>query len=109
MEGEQLLIQAASGDKSAIVKLGELVETHMKSSFGIILKALTVGKIAEQLEQNFDGRLSSDRILGRCEMANNLWNSLEDYVADKDRLLLPIPDTEPFNENIAEEPEPKSY
>jgi hypothetical protein len=55
-----------------------------------VLKALTAGRASAELASNRDGKLSSDRILGRIEMADSLWSDLEQFVLDKDAQLRPI-------------------
>jgi hypothetical protein len=48
-----------------------------------------VGRISTELNQARGSLTSSDRILGRLEMAENLWNDLEQFVIDKDNLNRP--------------------
>ncbi len=86
---EERLASAGRGDVSAIIHLRDLVERTLKGEFGAILKALTVGRTSRELAENRDGKLSSDRVLGRIEMAELLWNDLEQYVIDGDSLLVP--------------------
>lgn len=73
-----------------IIYVGELVERILKSEFGAVIKALTAGRTSAELSANKDGKLSSDRILGRLEMADNLWNDLEQFVLDKDAQMAPM-------------------
>lgn len=86
---EEKLASAGRGDASAIIALRDIVERTLKGEFGAILKALTVGRTSRELAENRDGKLSSDRVLGRIEMAELLWNDLEQYVMDGDALLVP--------------------
>lgn len=83
---------AGCGRKEAehIIYVGQLVERMLKSEFGAVLKALTAGRTSAELSANRDGKVSADRILGRCEMAESLWGDLEQFVLDKDSQLRPI-------------------
>jgi hypothetical protein len=84
---EERIAGAGRGSIQEIVYLGELVENTLKGEFGAIIKCLTAGRVSEELNKSKDGKLSADRILGRLEMAESLWNDLEQFVLDKDRLL----------------------
>lgn len=86
---EDRLAGAGRGDASCIIHLRDTVERTLKGEFGAILKALTVGRTSRELAENRDGKLSSDRVLGRIEMAEILWNDLEQYVIDGDALMVP--------------------
>lgn len=90
---EERLTRCAKNEAEHIIYVGELVERILKSEFGAVLKALTAGRASAELTANKDGKLSSDRILGRVEMANALWDDLEQFVMDKDAQLTPIPMT----------------
>lgn len=106
---------AGCGRKEAehIIYVGQLVERMLKSEFGAVLKALTAGRTSAELSGNRDGKITSDRILGRCEMAESLWGDLEQFVLDKDAQLRPIENSvqsnklystsEPFDYQRAEE------
>jgi len=94
---------AACGRKEAehIVYVGELVERTLKSEFGAVIRALTAGRVSNELSANRDGKLSSDRILGRLEMADLLWQDLEQFVLDKDTYKRPIKeDKEPIEDKF---------
>jgi len=86
---EDRLTRASRGEHDSIVYLGELVERILKGEFGAIIKALTAGRISRELSEAKQAPVSSDRILGRIEMAENLWNDLEQFVLDKDVCLTP--------------------
>jgi hypothetical protein len=86
---EDRLAGCGRNEVEHIIYVGELVEKAIKSEFGAILKALTAGRVSTELNANKSGSLSSDRVLGRIEMANNLWDDLEQFVLDKDKLQAP--------------------
>jgi len=98
---EERLAACGRGEAEHIIYVGQLVERLLKSEFGAILKALTAGRASAELSSNLDGKISSDRILGRVEMANNLWNDLEQFVLDKDAQLRPIEQNEVKKETIS--------
>lgn len=87
---EERLAGCGRHETEHIIYVGELVERAIKGEFGAILKALTAGRVSTELNANKNGALSSDRILGRIEMANNLWDDLEQFVLDKDKLQAPM-------------------
>lgn len=84
---DERLTACSRGDSSSVIYIRDLVERTLKGEFGAILKALTVGRTSRELAENRNGKLSSDRVLGRIEMAEILWNDLEQYVLDGDALL----------------------
>lgn len=84
-EIEERLAGASRNEASHIIYLGELVERTLRSEFGAVLKALTAGRISMELSTR-DSTISSDRRIGRLEMANELWTDLEQYVIDKDKV-----------------------
>lgn len=86
---EERLAGCGRNEADHIVYVGELVERILKGEFGAVLKALTVGRVSSELQMSKDGKISSERVLGRIEMADGLWNDLEQYVHDKDRVRAP--------------------
>lgn len=86
---EERLAACGRGETDAKVYVGQLVERIMKGEFGAILKALTAGRASREIYENRDGKLSSDRVLGRIEMAELIWDDLEQFVLDKDSLMRP--------------------
>lgn len=103
---EERIAAAGRGERSHIVYLGEMVERVMRGEFGAILKALTAGRIDQELQANRTNGISSERILGRCEMASNLIKDLEQYVIDKDKLMVPLKEETPSDQQLAESPIP---
>jgi len=93
---EDLIAAAGRNEPDAVIRLGQIVETTLKSQFGAIIKALTAGRISTELGGARASHTSSDRILGRLEMAENLWNDLEQFVLDKDKLSRP----QGYDENV---------
>lgn len=89
-EIEERLIKCAQKELEHIIYVGQLVERVLQSEFGAVLKALTAGRVSQEIASNKDNRLSSDRVLGRIEMADSLWNDLEQFVADKDKFMTPV-------------------
>ena len=89
-EIDERLVACSKGDRDSIIQVGCLVENIIKGPFGSVLRALTTGRIDMELQGNKDGKLSADRILGRCEMGSTLWHDLETFVLEKDALLRPI-------------------
>lgn len=87
---EERLAGCGRKESEHIIYVGELVERMLKHEFGAVLKALTAGRVGAEIAANKDGKLSPDRILGRIEMADNLWTDLEQFVIDKDAQLKPI-------------------
>lgn len=87
---EDRLTACSRQEKQEIIYIGELVEKTLKGEFGAVLKALTAGRVSQELQNAKSSGIPSDRILGRCEMAENLWNDLEQFVLDKDKLLQPL-------------------
>lgn len=83
---EERLEGCSRNDAAHIIYVGELVERILKSEFGAVLKALTAGRISTELSTR-DATVSSDRRIGRLEMANDLWNDLEQFVLDKDKII----------------------
>lgn len=98
---------AGCGRKEAehIIYVGDLVERILKSEFGAVIKALTAGRTSAELSSNRDGKLSSERILGRLEMAESLWSDLEQFVLDKDSYTRPVimNDKHPETMSVADE------
>lgn len=84
---EERIAACGRGEPSHIIYIGGVIEQALKGEVGAIIKALTAGRIAMELSNNKDGRISSDRLMGRLEMAQTLWSDLENYVLDKDKLL----------------------
>jgi hypothetical protein len=93
---EERLAACGRKDPSAIIYVGQLVERVLKSEFGAIIKALTAGRISTELGSSRISVSTSDRILGRLEMAEYLWNDLEQFVLDKDALQRP----KDYGENV---------
>lgn len=84
--------------------LGDLVERHYNGEFGKVLTALTQGRVMEEALRAKNGE-SSDRVLGRIEMAAKLTQDLEQFIADRDRLREPKKKEETFLDAVvAEEP-----
>lgn len=86
---EDRLAGCGRNEPDHIIYVGQLVERVLQGEFGAIIKALTAGRISTELGQSRQSVTSSDRILGRLEMAENLWNDLEQFVLDKDKLIRP--------------------
>lgn len=82
---EERLAGCARSEASHIIYVGELVERVLCGEFGAVIKALTAGRISTELSTR-DGSVSSDRRIGRLEMANDLWTDLEQFVLDKDKV-----------------------
>lgn len=80
----EVLVSCAQGDPSAIIEIGQLVENFLKSPMAVVLESLTVGRRSMELEQSRQAQMSSDRFLGRIEMADLIWKDLEQFVHDKD-------------------------
>lgn len=90
---EERLLGCSRKESEHIIYVGQLVEKALTGEVGAVIKALTAGRVSAELNSNRDGKLSPDRVLGRVEMANNLWDDLEQFVIDKDVLLRPITET----------------
>lgn len=88
---EERLAGCGRQESEHIIYVGELVERMLNGEFGAVLKALTAGRTSAELASNKDGKVSSERILGRLEMADSLWSDLEQFVLDKDAMLRPLP------------------
>ena len=99
---EERLLLCAKGDHDSTIYIGELVERCLTGEIGAVLKALTAGRTAIEIQRNRDSKLSAERVLGRIEMADLLWNDLEQYVADKDAILQPLKDAKPPLETVSE-------
>ena len=87
---EERLAGCGRNEDQHIIYVGQLVERTLQSEFGAIIKALTAGRISTELGYSRQSTQSSERILGRLEMAENLWNDLEQFVIDKDKLIKPV-------------------
>jgi hypothetical protein len=103
---EERLAGCGRKESEHIIYVGALVERTLKGEFGAVLKALTAGRTSAELSSNRDGKMSADRILGRLEMADNLWADLEQFVLDKDAQLKPL---EQFKEEKFSTSEPVNY
>lgn len=68
-----------------IIHIGQLAENVLKSEMGVLLYALTSGRIATEASNN--SNLNAERILGRIQGYQRLMNDLEQYVIDKNKLL----------------------
>ena len=101
---EERLAACGRGESDHIIYIGMLVENLLKSETGAIIKALTAGRTSSEIRSNMSGKLSSERVLGRIEAYENLWNDLEQFVLDKDRLTEPITKTEPEETHLATQP-----
>lgn len=84
-EIEERLAGCSRHEAQHIIYVGDLVERVLKSEFGAVLKALTAGRISSELSTR-DSAVSSERRIGRLEMANDLWQDLEQFVLDKDNV-----------------------
>ena len=82
---EERLAGCSRHEAQHIVYVGDLVEKVLRSEFGAVLKALTAGRISTELATR-DSSISSDRRIGRLEMANDLWQDLEQFVLDRDNV-----------------------
>ncbi len=82
---EERLAGCSRNEANHIIYVGELVERVLRSEFGAVIKALTAGRVATELATR-DAGVSSDRRIGRLEMANDLWQDLEQFVLDKDKV-----------------------
>lgn len=87
---EERLASCSRGEADSIIYVGELVERTLKGEFGAIVKALTTGRISRELSEARVNGVTSDRVLGRLEMAENLWSDFEQFVYDKDKAQEPI-------------------
>lgn len=87
---EERLAGCGRKESEHIIYVGQLVERMLNSEFGAVLKALTAGRTSAEISANRDSKTSSDRILGRIEMADALWSDLEQFVLDKDVQLRPL-------------------
>ena len=87
MDIKDRLVKAAQGEMESIVHIGNVVEKALGGDFGAILDALFEGLRTEQIRQNVNSSVSSDRVLGRIEMSTMIIEALEQYVLDKDNLL----------------------
>lgn len=85
-EIEERLIGCSLNEKNDIIYVGQLVERVLKGEFGAILKALTAGRTAEELQLQKSSSKTSDYHLGRLSAFNDLWNDLEQFVHDKDKM-----------------------
>lgn len=101
---EERLAACGRGESEHIIYIGMLVENLLKSETGAIIKALTAGRTSSEILSNMSGKLSSDRVLGRIEAYENLWNDLEQFVLDKDRLQEPIKEQEAEESRLATQP-----
>ena len=106
-EIEDFLLACSKGDRDSIIYVGNLVENTLKGPFGAVIKALTAGRIDMELQANRDGKLSADRVLGRCEMASGLWHDLEMFVLEKDQATKPIKRPRTDEIDMAEDPQPE--
>ena len=87
---EERLVGCGKKENDHVIYVGEVVERAIKGEIGAIIKALTAGRLSRELYENRNGKMSADRVLGRLEMCDLLWNDLEQFVLDKDKLLTPI-------------------
>lgn len=85
-EIEERLTRCSRNEKEDIIYVGNLVERILQSEFGAVLKALTAGRIAMELDAQKSSSKSADYHLGRASMGNDIWSDLEQFVHDKDRL-----------------------
>jgi len=92
---EERLIRCSQKDSESIVYVGDVVERALRGEIGAVIKALTAGRISAEIQSNKDGKLSSERVLGRLEMADALWDDLEQFVHDKDALVRPLDTKQP--------------
>lgn len=83
---QERLVRCAKADPQEIIYVGLLVERTLKGEFGEILQALTSGRTSEELSAQKSSSKSSDYHLGRLSAFNDLWNDLEQYVHDKDKM-----------------------
>ncbi len=106
---KESLVSCAKGDPSAIIEIGQTVENFLNSPMAVVLESLTVGRRSNELEQSRQSQLSSDRFLGRIEMADLIWKDLEQFVHDKDMATKRIRVSRtPVESHSANTPEPES-
>lgn len=86
---EDRLAGCGRNEPEHIKYVGYIVENMLKSEAGAIIKALTAGRISMELESAKTSEKTSDWHLGRASMGNDLWNDLEQFVLDKDKLQKP--------------------
>lgn len=101
---EDRLAACGRGEPEHIIYVGMIVENLLKGEAGAIIKALTAGRSSSEILSNMSGKLSSDRVLGRIEAYENLWNDLEQFVLDKDRANEPIQKQEEESSHLATQP-----
>ena len=106
---KESLVSCAQGDSSSIIEIGQMVENFLKSPMAVVLESLTVGRRSMELEQSRQSQMSSDRFLGRLEMADIIWKDLEQFVHDKDMATKRIRVSRtPVESHSANTPEPES-
>lgn len=85
---EERIVGAGRGELKEIVYVGDIVETTLKTEFGVILRALLKGRAALELaESRNKAEFSPDRFLGRLDAYEKIMQDLEQYVIDKDNAL----------------------
>jgi hypothetical protein len=103
---EETIQKAGSGDQSAKIEIGELVEKNLRGAIGGVLKSLLTGRTELELTKNLNGNLCADRVLGRIEMSHILWNDLVQFIVDKDELVRERPEELSRDVTGVEEPHP---
>lgn len=86
---EERLAGCGRKEPEHIIYVGNLVERALRGEIGAVIKALTVGRVASELAISKSSSVSSERVLGRLEMADSLWGDFEQFVLDKDKLMKP--------------------
>lgn len=81
---EDRLLRMAPED---VIHIGGVIETLMDSEAGKLLIALLNGRIAMEARAK-DTNVSSDKRMGRIEMCQTLLDDLEQYIMDRNKLLL---------------------
>lgn len=80
----------ARREQQDIIHMGQVVEVALDGEFGEILEVLMNGRISREAQESRGGRLSADRHLGRIEMCEILMDDLNQFIADKAKLQMPL-------------------
>ena len=82
-------------DPEDIIEIGNIMEACYGSPAGAVLRAIINGKVSREAKiLMFSSTVSSDRALGRIEAWQDLIDSVEQAIMDKDALIKPIPEEE---------------
>jgi len=91
MKIEEKMLRRSQED---VIEIGEKLKKFYNSDAGAVIRAIINTIIIENISQEYDKDISSDRRLGRCEGVNKVRDMIEMGIVEMEKLTTPLPDFE---------------